>query len=318
LKSTTQKVNFLKKIFGSGKLSREGSNIAFKCPVCGEKKGKFSINLNTWMCHCWICGAKSKNVYFIIKKYIGSDCSNKFIKEFDVSLNLKIDENEDMDLEASLPENFKLLANFKGRDPDIKKCISYCFSRGLTKRDLWYFKIGYSTDRSMKKRVIIPSFNRDGELNYFVSRGVDETVFPKYSNSTARKIEIIFNEINIDFSKEVTIVEGPFDLVKCNKNATCLLGSKLSKKSALFKKIIENKTPVLLALDPDMRLESHRIAKLLSSFGCKVRILNNKTLKDVGDMSKSQFLRIRESSKHWSRDDSLMFKISSLKSGSIF
>jgi hypothetical protein len=79
-----------------------------------------------------------------------------------------------------------------------------------------------------------------------------------------------------------------------------------------------DKTPILLALDSDMMKESHKIARLLSSFGCEVRIFNNSTEKDVGEMTKKEFLEIRSRSPKWSRDSSLMFKISSLKSGSIF
>jgi hypothetical protein len=75
---------------------------------------------------------------------------------------------------------------------------------------------------------------------------------------------------------------------------------------------------VLIALDPDMKKESHKIARSLSSFGCKIRIFNNSTSRDVGDMSKNEFIKIMEKSKAWSRESSLRFKISSIQSGSIF
>ena len=41
----------------------------------------------------------------------------------------------------------------------------------------------------------------------------------------------------------MTLVEGPFDMVKCDDNATCLLGSHLPVNSLLFQKLIQNKTP---------------------------------------------------------------------------
>ena len=65
------------------------------------------------------------------------------------------------------------------------------------------------------------------------------------------KKQIIFNELNIKWDEELTIVEGPFDLTKSNFNTTCLLGSSLNESYELFKKIVKNKTPVLLGLDPD-------------------------------------------------------------------
>ena len=63
---------------------------------------------------------------------------------------------------------------------------------------------------------------------------------------------IIFNELNIDWSKELTIVEGPLDLIKTNDNATCLLGSSLTEDMLLFQKIVANKTNIKLALDSDI------------------------------------------------------------------
>ena len=218
----------------------------------------------------------------------------------------------------SIPEGFTLLASYRGKDPDMRAIIQYCRRRGLSERDLWYFRVGGSSDRSLRRRVIIPSFDADGELNFFVSRAIDKNGFPKYANSKAKKTEIIFNEMNIDWSKEVTIVEGPFDLMKTGENSTCLLGSKLSKSGKLFSKIVENKSPVLLALDQDMKMESYKIARLLSSYGVDVRIFKNTSNTDVGGMSKESFIKMSKHSLEWSEDSILKFKISSIKSGSLF
>lgn len=318
MKSQTEKIEFLRSIFGSAKVSREGSNVAVKCPSCGEKKGKFSININTWMCHCWVCGVKSKNLYFILKKHSDRSASNQFVKEFGSPRLETGDDCAAEEEDISLPDDFILLASASRRDPDVRSCISYCKKRGLTDDDLWYFRIGTSNSSEYRRRIIIPSFDYAGKLNYFVTRTIDRKGFPKYVNSIAKKTEIIFNEMNVDWRNEVSLLEGPFDLIKADKNSTCLLGSKLSQKSKLFNKIIENKTPVLLALDPDMKIESHNIAKSLSRFGCSVRILYNNTDMDVGDMSKKEFSRRKEMSQLWSRESSIRFKIASLQSGSLF
>ena len=319
MRSNTEKIEFLKRSFGSIKISREGSNVAVKCPSCGEKKGKFSINISTWMCHCWVCGIKSRNIYFILKKHVNYNLAEKFAKDFGLPDKIKNNIADDHLIEAVLlPDDFIPLSTFIGRDPDIRDCISYCRSRGVSERDMWYFRIGTSRFKDFKRRIIIPSFDSEGELNYFVSRTIDIKGFPKYANSIAKKTDIIFNEINVNWSKEVSLVEGAFDLIKSNENATCLLGSKLSRKSKLFTCIIKNKTPVLLALDPDMKNESHKIAKDLSSFGCHVRILSNDTGKDVGEMSKEKFLDLAKKSTVWSRESILKFKIQSLESGSLF
>ena len=42
-----------------------------------------------------------------------------------------------------------------------------------------------------------------GELNYFSARAIDDSRY-KYINSKNKKIDIVFNEINIDWKKELS------------------------------------------------------------------------------------------------------------------
>lgn len=317
MKSNLEKIQFIRSVLGTTKVARDGVNVAVKCPSCNEKKGKFSINIENWMCHCWICGTKSKSLYFILKKHCKDDSSFKFLKNFGPPKGIKKEE-KNIERFVEIPDGFILLSRYSGKDPDIRSVIQYCKKRGISDRDLWYFRIGASSDKMLRRRVIIPSFDKKGDINYFVSRTIDYNGFPKYSNSKAKKTEIIFNEMNIDWKREVTVVEGPFDLMKVNDNSTCLLGSKLPKSGKLFAKIVENKTPILLALDNDMSHESHRIAKLLNSYGVTVRIFKNTSNTDVGGMSKKIFKNMSISSPIWSEASILKFKINSIKSGSIF
>jgi hypothetical protein len=127
----------------------------------------------------------------------------------------------------------------------------------------------------------------------------------------------VFNEINIDWNEELTLVEGPFDLMKCNDNATCLLGSGLARDALLFNKIVENKTPIVLALDADMKNKTMSLAKRLHEFDIQVRILKTDGFEDVGEMSKKQFLERKAAASAWMPFDNLKFKISNLATGSI-
>ena len=182
---------------------------------------------------------------------------------------------------------------------------------------MWYFKLGTCNKGKFRRRIIIPSFDTDGILNYFVGRSIDDSKY-KYINSKNKKTDIIFNEINIDWTKELTIVEGPFDLLKCNQNSTCLLGSSLGERSFLFKRIIANRTPVIIALDSDMKHKSIKIAESLLGYDCNVKILNLGKFSDVGEMTKLEFKDLKSSATSWNRRLSLMEKISSLRSGSLF
>ena len=317
MKTNIERIQFVKSVFGSTKVARDGVNIAVKCPSCNEKKGKFSINVSNWMCHCWVCGVKSKNLYFILKKHVGSNSALRFIENFGPPKGAKKEDHEEV-IRVEVPDGFIPLATFSGRDPDIRDVVSYCKKRGISERDFWYFRLGASSSPEMRRRIIIPSFDSEGNINFFVSRTIDKKGFPKYLNSKAKKTNIIFNEINIDWSKELVIVEGPFDLMKSTANSTCLLGSKLPKSSLLFSKIVENKTPVLLALDDDMKGEMQKIARLLTSYNVQVRVFKNRSSGDVGEMDKKDFKEMCKLSKVWTEESILKFKINSIKSGSIF
>ena len=293
MNTQSEKFLFIRSLFGEIKIARDSINVAVTCPACcgGNRKKKFSINTDTWACHCWVCGIKSYNLFYVIKKHLCPQKANLFLTSFGVILkDNAVSTLQEVDRVINLPKGFCLLADLKTTDPDMRACISYLFRRGLTREDFWYFKIGSTPAGRLRRRVIVPSFDSKGELNYFVSRAIDRENKIKYVNSKNKKTEIIFNDINIDWSKELTLVEGPFDLFKVSQNATCLLGSKLSERSLLFKKIIENKTPILLALDPDMRAESHKIALSLFNFDCKVRIVNNKLVEMLETCLKMNFL----------------------------
>ena len=164
----------------------------------------------------------------------------------------------------------------------------------------------------------MPSFDIAGDLNYYVARKIDnDTSSMKYINAKIPKRDVIFNEMRISWKEELTIVEGPLDLVKCDDNATCLLGSEIREGYALFNQIVKNQTPVILALDSDAIEKTHKFAKLLTSYGVSVRIFDTGDFDDVGDMSKDDFLSAKLEATPWTEESRLFYMIDKIKSGSI-
>jgi len=131
------------------------------------------------------------------------------------------------------------------------------------------------------------------------------------------KKNVIFNEINIDWSEELTVVEGPMDLMKCDDNATCLLGSHLNEGYLLFSEIVRHSTPVVLAMDPDARTKAQNIAKKLAAYNVRVRVLEHGNFSDVGEMSRADFKKAKDAAELWNPDDRLYHLIRSIGSGSI-
>jgi len=318
MKSITERLRFVRSVFGKSHLANNGVDVAVKCPSCNNKsqKKKLSINLETWQYHCWVCGIKGKDLSFILKKFSNLEDLSLYNSEF-------LDQqNTDLSVEASielpkLPDDFILLADsLRTRDPDLRSCLFYLKKRGITKKDLWYFKLGTCRSGTHRRRIIVPSFDSDGYLNFYSSRAIDSGRI-KYLNSKLDKRDIAFNEININWKRELTVVEGPFDLFKCNDNSTCLLGSSLGESHFLFRRIVASSTPVLLALDSDMIQKSFKIARLLSEYGCQVRILDLDGNEDVGSLTKECFLNLRKSADPYDRNIDLISRIGSLRSGSI-
>ena len=316
------KLGFLKRALGPHEKSKDGINYAFKCPSCastGTTKKKLVVRIDTGVYQCWVCDLKGKTLDFLFKKFRPG-----FLQEYKQVFSRKninkLDDLSDDSVSITLPKGFRLLApNSSVVDPDFAAVKKYAAKRSISVADMWYFKIGTCLQGRYRRRLIIPSFNADGDLNYYVARAIDNSQSMKYLNAKVPKRDIIFNEINIDWKKEVTLVEGPFDLMKCNQNATCILGSSLNEGYELFKKIVGNKTPVLLALDPDATKKMHNIARLLAGYGIDVRIanINADSHEDVGSMSKKEFLHIRDAAPTWSGKDRLIHMINGIKSGSI-
>lgn len=329
-----QVVEFIERAFGKATFSNAGLNASVICPKCADKeddlqKRKLVIRTDDFLTHCWVCGYRSTNLVDLLSKYhphLVQEYREKFrIKQpfqrcivLDVE-NLFKEKPKDLKVEpVVLPPGFKLLAANLGKGiRSVESAWKYLQSRGVTEGDLWRWKFGVTDHRAplgepdYRFRVIVPSFDVDGNLNYFSARAYWKGFKGnKYANPKTPRELFVFNELAIDWSQELTLVEGVFDLIKCNENATCLLGSILEPTHLLFQKIVEKGTPVLLALDNDAKEKSYRLAKLLSEYGVQVRLFRvPPELNDVGQMTPNWFMEERTRAKLFSSEDYLRYKL---------
>jgi DNA primase len=93
----------------------------------------------------------------------------------------------------------------------------------------------------------------------------------------------------VDWTDDVVIVEGVFDAVKA-VNAIPILGSTLREKSKLFQKIVEKDSAIYMALDPDAEKKAEKLINSLLSYDIEVYKVPIPSNKDVGDMTKQEFL----------------------------
>jgi DNA primase len=319
VKSITEKLNFIRSVFGKYTLSRNGMDAAVRCPSCqaAPTKRKLSIRLDNDFYHCWVCGIKGRNLLYLLKKFARPEAIDIYLREFLSAESTHQDEN--VVASIFLPEDFSLILNATSRssDPDFMACLRYLRTRGLTDADIWFFKVGVSNEFKFRRKVILPSFDGDGNLNFWVSRTIDDHVVPKYLNCHIDRNSMIFNELNINWVKPVILVEGPFDLIKAGDNAIPLLGSGLSYESRLFSTIANRQPDIYLALDTDVAEKSGRIAIKLSSFGCNVFRVPLGSHEDVGAMSREDFSYCLNEAVPWDMWSHVMDKISDIGSRSI-
>lgn len=318
----SEKIKFITTVFGGGKLSRGSNNIDVWCPVCApsdKSKKKLSIRLSDDANHCWTCEWKARSLVSLIKKYGTREELVAYRDKF-MTGNARDQVTIDVEQEklVKLPDDFTLLALASRSDPDAKAAIRYVESRGLTEKDLWFFKIGISDEPRWRRRIIVPSFDVNGKLNYYVGRAIDQQRKPKYDNPDNDKATIIFNEINVDWDKRVTLCEGAFDMFKCGDNTIPLLGSSLNEQSILFNTIIANNTPIALALDADMIVKRvPYIAAKLEEYDVSVSIVDIRPFDDPGKMTKEQFKEKLEAAHRYTWMDTFQSKLSRATTSSL-
>lgn len=295
--SITERLRFIESVFGPGRLYSNGKNFDVRCPICAPRdvnKKKLSIKVEDDRQHCWTCGWKASTLAALIHKYGTNEQFRTYCDEYMPKKRTFTNVDDvvsDAPKVTPLPNDFTLLPYASSRDPDVLAVWLYLQSRGIEARDVWYYKFGVSNDSRWRRRVIMPSFDAEGKLNFYIGRKVDDdSRRPRYDNPEDDKRQIIFNELNIDWSKRLVICEGPFDVVKCGTNAVPLLGSDISEDSLLFSHILSHNTPVALALDADMWLtKTPKIAKKFQEYNIDVTIVDVRQYGDPGKMTKQQF-----------------------------
>ena len=289
-----KELSILKNTLGNYYSPKKGEYY-FHCPFCKHHKKKLAVNLNKGF-HCWVCDTSGKNVYYLLKRFGSFDNQQEWLKitnQIDVrDFELIITGStvqEKIKQKIDLPKEYKPL--FTGSiDLYSQKPLNYLKSRGFSQEKILEWKVGYCPSGEYKGRVIIPSFDDEGDVSYFVSRTYEKD-WKKYKNPKASK-DIVFNDLLIDWEKPIILVEGVFDAIH-EKNMIPILGSTLSERSDLFQKIVEKAKKVFIALDPDAYKKELDIISSLIKYGVDVWKIEVPEGKDLNDISKYEYQRLK-------------------------
>jgi hypothetical protein len=265
-----------------GSYRRAGDEHLYHCPFCKHHKKKMSVNFSINSYKCWVCDARGKNIYRLVRKFGNYQQRQKYLElqgrldlsEFDKMFDAINDVEERQVIE--LPEEFVSLCN-KRLPLKSKDALDYLRGRGISKREILKWKMGYCPKGKYGGRIVIPSFNDEGDPNYFIARSYVGH-HRRYLNPPCGR-DIIFNELNIDWD----------DPVVAGDNSVPILGSTLREDSKLFQAIAIHDTPVYIALDPDAEKKAHWIIRSLMKYDLEIKKLNIGNYEDIGSMSRSVF-----------------------------
>lgn len=302
----SDKLKLLKQAFGNP--WSNGTEHLFHCPKCNHHKRKMSVNVDKGVFKCWICDYSGTKISQLIRRYAPSYYADYRLLEGEIDLakydTIFAEHIPEPPQIIDLPENFQTLTGKK--TPLKKKALDYLYSRGFTDRDILTWKIGFCDFGEYQDRVVVPSFDDEGNVNFFVGRSYTDD-WMKYKNPQVSK-DIIFNDLNIDWEADVILVEGAFDAMKC-KNAIPLLGSTLREKSRLFQKICEKKPNIYLALDEDAKAKEFSIAKKLKEYGINVMTIKITPYADIGEMPQEVVEERKQNADFVSEMDYLEYKL---------
>lgn len=274
-----QFLNFLERLFKERpKITRGGDEAMFHCPSCNHRKQKLSINLVSHKFQCWVCEFRGNNVYPVIKKI---SPPTSFYEEYKKIGKPNTRFQQEIKNESlSLPDGFHELS--KSKSPLKKPALNYLYSRGLTDQDILKYNIGYCITGSCENMVVIPSYNENQELNFYVGRSYDPNSYRKHVLASSSK-DIVGFELFVNWDLPIIICEGIFDAITARNNSIPLFGKKISKE--LIKKIIENNVKdIYLALDNDALKDALLHAETLMNYGKTVYMveLDGKDPNDLG------------------------------------
>ena len=300
-------------VLGKGK-ETSGNNYAFECPFCHHKKPKLEINLvpnskgdNPW--HCWVCNAKGKTLVGLFRKIKVSSEKISEIKSI-LGFTEKKEEDDSTIIKVELPKEYKPLINLSRTDIIAKHALQYLKKRGITKDDIQKYNIGYCEEGRYKNMIIVPSYDKDGVINYFIGRSFDKEPQRKYDSPKCNKNAIIGLEYFINWNVPVILCEGIFDAVAIKRNVVPLFGKTIPK--ALMLKLVEPcvKT-VYIALDNDALREAMDYAEELLNMGKDVYLveLNDK---DPSEMGFENFTKLLHSAQPLTALELLYKKIESI------
>jgi len=247
----SQLFSLLDKVLNQTSYIRKGEEAVYQCPFCSHHKKKLEVNIRTQEWHCWICNSAGKSIRSLFYKLKAKDCHFEELYKI-VGQHWSKPENDVRPVNLCFPDEFIPLwtptSSF-----GYGHAMSYLEDRNVTMDDIIRYNIGYCDNGIYENRVMIPSFDKNGDINFFAARAYDSS-YQKYMLPPWSK-DIIGFELFLNWDEPITLVEGPFDAIAVKNNVIPLFGTVMP--FALKLAIVLNKVKrVNIVLDNDALKQS--------------------------------------------------------------
>jgi len=307
-------ISSVESVLGKGKKTSNG-NVAHFCPFCNHHKRKLEIQMvtnskgeNPW--NCWTCQRKGRK---LINLYKQLNTGYEKIVELNNALgvitkdinNLFTEYHGNKSSYLSLPKEYKSFLDAENT-PDYRNALKYLREdRGFTNFDIIKYHLGYCNSGQYKHKIIIPSYNISGSLNFFVGRDFYDSSF-KHKNPNVSK-DIIGFELYINWNLPVILVEGAIDAMTIKRNAIPLFGKTIPDE--LRKRLIEKKVKAIyVCLDKDAQKQALAVAEEFIKEGIIVYFVNLQE-KDPNEIGFEPMIKIIKETKPLSFSDLIRYKL---------
>jgi len=287
----------------SKKLTKQDEYM-FYSPFVSHYKPKLQVNIVSQKWHCWVSNRGGHSIYSLFKK-INAD--SRYFTELKnlVFTPSKSEDKTESKIIVSLPREFLPLWTMN-KSLYRNQAKSFLHKRGITDVDIKKYKIGFCDSGLYEGRIIIPSYDDKGLLNYFVGRSfVGEKM--KYKNPNVSR-DIVPFDWYVAWSKPIVLCEGVFDAISIRSNAIPMLSKKPSKN--LLRKIFEkNVKTIYIALDDDAKKDAYDMSEFFRDFGIDCKVVKLPTDKDPNDLGWKKITTLIHSTESASFSDSIQAKL---------
>ena len=298
-------VNLLNRVLKSqGQELTKENEYMWWSPFVNHHKPKLQVNIKNGKWHCWVSGQGGHNLFQLFKKVKATKKQYQELNELSDNFSFEYVPTKQENKEVKLPDEYKPMWT-KSNSPTYKHALKYLKSRGISEDDMIKYSIGYCEDGLYSNRIIIPSYDDEGKLNFFIGRDIFDSKL-KYRNSPTPK-DIIGFELFVNWEEPILLVEGALDAITSKVNSIPLFGKTIMNN--LKRKILEKKVKTLyVALDNDAVKDSMKIVEELMNEGIKVHMIKL-TEKDPNDIGYEKFTDIKNSTNETSFRELVKYKL---------